>query len=807
MPIRQPIVAVLGHIDHGKCILPDEKVLLSDESHVRIKDIDASCHVLSLGKGSIIKSRANLVRRFYCDYIYEITLKNGKCIHVTKEHPFLTREGWKEARFLKENDEIAIYSQNSSDEITIDRFYLKCLRLSFGYLLNDINIEEIYEYEKGLRNTIPKDSWMKFIKTIRKPNLKRIKRLLKDNKYKDFKTIWQHKLYEKIPIPDFFQIDFEKIIRINAYKYKGYVYDLVTEHFNFISNGIIVHNTTLLDKIRGTAVAKKEAGGITQHIGATEIPISTIKEICGGLLKQLKVNITIPGLLFIDTPGHEAFMSLRKRGSSLADLAILVIDVNEGIMPQTIESIEILRAYKTPFIVAANKIDKIYGWKPFENFPITHSLIKQSSKTLRILEEKIYNIVFKLNELGFNADRFDRVRDFTREIAIVPVSAITGEGIPELLMLLVGLSQRYLKRELKIDPNKPAKGTILEVREEMGLGKTIDVIIYDGNIKRGDTIVLAGKDNKIIVTKVKALLKPKPLDEMRDPRHKFKPVNKVSAAAGIKIAAQNLEDAIAGMPLIVCKGNINRCLNEIRKEIEQYKIETNNVGIVIKADTIGALEAMLNMLKKKNIPIRIADIGDITRRDVIEANASKVHDAKYGVIIGFNVKIARGVEEEIKKYGIKVFINNVIYKLIEDYENWLKEYEEKRKRKVLEAITRPAKIKILQGYVFRISKPAIVGIEVLEGTIRRNYKLFKNGKIVGKILSIQYERKSLDEAKKGDRVAIAIDEGFIGRNIDENDILYTFISKEELKILEQNKKYLRDDEIKVLEEIKKILNY
>ncbi len=801
MPIRQPIVAVLGHIDHGKCIYPEEEVLLSDNSYVKIKDLEEECYVLSIREGYISSTKAILTKRYYDGFMYEILLDNGSRIRVTEEHPFFTRSGWKEARFLNYSDEIATISEEEQERISIDDYYLKALILSFGYTLKDIGIEDLNSKNISL------DVWEKIVNRIRKPNIRNMEKYLEEGIFKEFHDIWRYELYKKIPIPDFKRINFRRIKLIKKFRYKGEVFDLITEKFNFISNNIIVHNTTLLDKIRGTAVAKKEAGGITQHIGATEIPIDTIREICGGLLKQLKVNITIPGLLFIDTPGHEAFINLRKRGSSLADIAILVIDILEGVMPQTIECIEILKTYKTPFVVAANKIDKIYGWKSYENFPISHSLLKQSSTALRQLEEKIYNIVFKLNELGFNADRFDRVRDFTREIAIVPVSAVTGEGIPELLMLLVGLAQRYLKRELNINPDKPARGTILEVREEIGLGKTIDVIIYDGNIKRGDTIVLMGRDNKIIVTKVKALLKPRPLDEMRDPRYKFKPVNKVSAAAGIKIAAQNLEDAIAGMPLIVCKGDVKKCIEEIKKEVEQYKIETDNIGVVLKADTIGALEAIVNILRRKNIPIRIADVGDISRRDVIEANASKMQDPKFGVILGFNVKISKVAEDEIKRYGIKVFLNNVIYRLIEEYEEWLKEFEERKKREILESITRPAKIRILQGYVFRISKPAIVGIEVLEGTIKKNYKLFKDGKIVGKILSIQYEKKPLEEAKKGERVAIAIDEGFVGRNIDENDILYTFISKDELEILEKYKNYLREDELKVLDEIKKLLKY
>jgi len=203
--------------------------------------------------------------------------------------------------------------------------------------------------------------------------------------------------------------------------------------------------TTLLDKIRGTAIAKKEAGGITQHIGATEIPLEVIKEICGPILDKLGGKLTIPGLLFIDTPGHEAFTNLRKRGGSIADLAVLVIDVNEGFRPQTIESLNILRSYKVPFVVAANKIDRIRGWNSREMRPISESIRKQKEWVVQELDKKIYELVGSLSRMGFSAERFDRIRDFTREVCIVPVSALTGEGIPELLAIISGLAQKYLR--------------------------------------------------------------------------------------------------------------------------------------------------------------------------------------------------------------------------------------------------------------------------------------------------------------------------------------------------------------------------
>ncbi len=558
--------------------------------------------------------------------------------------------------------------------------------------------------------------------------------------------------------------------------------------------------TTILDKIRGSAIAAKEAGGITQHIGATEIPLETIKEICGGLLKQLKAEIKIPGLLFIDTPGHEAFTTLRKRGGALADLAILVVDVIEGFKPQTYEAIEILRTYRTPFLVAANKIDKIHGWIPFENYPFSHSIQKQNDKVKYELESKVYEIVAKLNELGFNADRFDRVRDFTKEVAIVPVSGKTGEGIPELLMLLVGLSQAFLKRELEITPEMPARGTVLEVKEEHGLGVTIDVIIYDGHIKRGDTIVVGSIEGEPIVTRVKALLKPRPLEEIRFSSRKFINVKEAYAACGVKIAAPKLENALAGSPLIVANKDKKKAVDEVRKEIEEIKIRTDKLGLVLKADTLGSLEALVNMLKKLDVPIRYADVGDISRKDVFEAE--NVEDKKLACIIGFNVKVRKDAEELAKKKGIKILTGNIIYKLVEDYEEYLKELEEEEKRKIFEKLPRPAVIKILPGFIFRHSKPAIVGIEVLAGTLRKRVRLAKDGRIIGLVKDMQENRVSVDEARKGKQLAIAIDNAVVGRNVDEGDILYTFITREELEMLEKYKKFMSEDEIEALNIIK-----
>src|SRR6266581_5189054 len=345
--------------------------------------------------------------------------------------------------------------------------------------------------------------------------------------------------------------------------------------------------TTLLDRIRGTGVAGREAGGITQHIGATEVPLAAILEACGDLVKGK--TFRIPGLLFIDTPGHVAFSTLRARGGALADLAVLVIDVNEGFRPQTIESLNILKRYKTPFIVAANKIDLVPGWRKHEGTPFLASYSDQPESAREELDKRMYELVGRLYEHGFSADRYDRIEDFTTNLAVVPVSAKFGEGVPDVLLMLIGLAQRFLEQQLGTGSGA-AEGTILEVKEEKGLGVTLDAIVYQGSLAKGDTIVF-GTAGKPGTTKVKALLKPKPLDEIRDPQERFDSVASVSAAAGVKVVGSGLERAVAGAPIRSVKGNLAAVTEEIAKE-SQVHVETQDEGILVKADAIGSLEGL-----------------------------------------------------------------------------------------------------------------------------------------------------------------------------------------------------------------------
>ncbi|MEM3479056.1 MAG: translation initiation factor IF-2 [Candidatus Bathyarchaeia archaeon] len=561
--------------------------------------------------------------------------------------------------------------------------------------------------------------------------------------------------------------------------------------------------TTLLDLIRKTSVQAREVGGMTQHIGASFFPIDTLKEIAGPFLRIVGGEIRIPGLLVIDTPGHEAFANLRRRGGGIADIAILVIDILKGFEAQTYEVIEILKSRKTPFLVAANKIDRIPGWKPYPNAPFLESYKRQEPAVRQILDEHLYRIIGKFSELSFRADRFDRIRDFTKTVAIIPTSAKTGEGIPELIAVLAGLTQQYLRGRLQTTSG-PAKGTVLEVREEVGLGVTVNAIIYDGVLRKGDIIVLGGKE-KPIVTSVRAILMPKPLDEIRDPRERFLSVDEVYAAAGVKIVAPNLEGALAGAPVYVVpsEAKVDEYVKEVLEEIGKIRISTEIDGVVLKADTLGSLEAIAESLSRNGVPVRLADVGDVSKRDVTEATIVKEKEPLYGVVLAFNVKVLPDAEEEAKAHNIPIFWHNVIYHLIDEYIKWMRSEKETRERGEFERLVKPAKIKVLPGYVFRRSKPAIVGVEILAGQIKPRIRLMTGeGKEIGEILQIQDKGAAIPNAGKGRQVAISIDRPIVGRHFDEGDILYSHIPEEHARLLNSKfKDKLSADEMEALGEI------
>jgi translation initiation factor 5B len=544
--------------------------------------------------------------------------------------------------------------------------------------------------------------------------------------------------------------------------------------------------TSLLDTIRGTGVQSREAGGITQHIGASFFPIDTIKTLTGYLYEKLaKSESPIPGLLVIDTPGHEVFANLRSRGGSAADIAILVADVNKGFEPQTYESMEILKKRRVPFVVALNKIDMIPGWRHSNSQFVTEQVKAQDLSITSMLDEKIYNIVGSLSRLGYNSEGFWRVKDFTKEVAIVPVSAAKNIGVPELLAVVVGLSQQFMSKRLE-RKDGPGRGIVLEVKEEIGLGPSANLVLIEGVLKVGDMILVAKRD-KAVTTKVKALLLPKPLDEMRDPRDKFKPVSEVMSAAGIKVTSPDLEGVLAGSPLYVLddKDQEPSLRSIVEDEIRNAIVtDTNTNGIILRCDTIGSLEAIRDMLKKANVPIQKADIGHITRRDILAAAAVKEKNRYLGVVLGFNTKILEEAKREAQERTIPIFSENIIYNLVRSYTEWV-EYQKEHEDSILfNEIPPICRFQFMKGFVFRRNYPAVFGAEIQIGKLRQKVNVLnEDGKKIGTIHQIQENGKPIEEAGKGEQVAVSIKEISVGRQVNEGDIFFTDLGSKEAKLL------------------------
>jgi len=556
--------------------------------------------------------------------------------------------------------------------------------------------------------------------------------------------------------------------------------------------------TSLLDRIRGSSVVSSEVGAITQHIGATIVPIDAIRTMSGTVGKA---SINIPGLLFIDTPGHHAFTTLRARGGALADMAILVVDINQGFQPQTIEALQILRNCKTPFVIAATKMDRIHGWRVNENESFLSTFAKQNERVKGDIENKTYEIVGKLSELDFSADRFDRVSDFQRNLAIVPISAHTGEGIPDLLLVMIGLAQRYMGDALRLAVEGPGAGTVLEVKEERGLGTTLDVILYDGTLAIGDEIAVATQGD-VIVTKVRSLLKPRPMKEILI-EDRFERVKSVVAASGIKVTAPNLEGVIAGSPFFVIRGNRDEIEERIKKEMTEIHVNLAEEGIVIKADTIGALEALCKELEGKEIGVMRAEVGPVSRLDLIETETIK--NPQFRVLLSFNTGILPDAAEIIKNplyKQVKVFEGRVIYQLIDQYVEWRDEQKRLQEKQRFEHVVMPAKIRLLPDCVFRQSNPAVVGVRVLGGKLRSDVNLIHlDGKKVGHLKTMQLRQETIREADAGLEVAISIEGATVGRQVSVGDDMYVDVPERHVKVLEREMiKTLNTSTKEILEE-------
>jgi translation initiation factor 5B len=556
--------------------------------------------------------------------------------------------------------------------------------------------------------------------------------------------------------------------------------------------------TSILDCLRNSCVQAGECGGITQKISFTSYPMNQMKISCP-LIEKSGIKLNIPGFLLIDTPGHAAFTNLRKRGGSLADLAILVVDINEGIKPQTAEVIQILKLHKTPFIIALNKIDNISGWRVNLDKTLRESIEGQAQNVKQTFDERYMTLIGSLNSFGFDSDLYYNISDFTKKIALIPCSARTREGIPELIMMLCGISQKYLPDKLKI--GKEPKGVLLEVKKEKSTNY-IEAILYDGELKKTDEIAIANFDTEKppIITKIRILEEIEPLCS------KFKPKESVHASTGIRMQLVEKEEVLPGMPFEIYKNNLKELKERFNKEVSE-KIQTKKNGIIAKADSLGSLEALLFLLENQKIPVLKAGIGNINKTDAINAKANIEINELDAIIVGFNVSTDEDAKELIKDQGknIKVITEEVVYKLIEDLTYWRSEKQKAIEKKRLMELATICKLKVLHQYVFRNTNPAIFGVKVEAGKLRHQTNFIdENGEKVGKIKNIQSERKSVQEVGEGMEVAISIPGINFERVMKERNFIYSEMGESQFKNFKKNKDLLTGSEMKAIQEIAEI---
>jgi len=548
--------------------------------------------------------------------------------------------------------------------------------------------------------------------------------------------------------------------------------------------------TSILDKLRGTSIQEGEAGGITQKISFTMMPKETIIERAGIVIEKFKIPLEIPGFLFIDTPGHAAFTNLRKRGGSLADLAVLVIDINEGIKPQTSEVLQILRLNKTPFIIALNKIDNVSGWHKAESGLFLDSENSQGMMVKQNFDEKIMTIMGTLNHYGINADLYNKISDFQKTVAIVPCSARTGEGISEILAMLSALSQKFLKEKIAVKGD--GKGVILEVKKEKGV-TYLESILYDGELFQTDEILIPGFDN-VIVTRIRNIQEALPLNKG------FKTQEKVHAATGVKLQIIEKDEVLPGMPFRVLRGKTEEEINEMKVEMKTElceEIQTDDHGILVKAESLGSLEALLVLLKQKQIPVVKAGIGNISKKDIYIAGSLPEENR---IILGFNSELAEEITPEESK-GIKILSNAVVYKLIEDFEKWRENKQKELERKKLRELPQLTKIEVLE-FVFRNTNPAIFGVKVCSGLLRQDVEMINNqDKKIGWIKAIQADKTSVQTAEKGKEVAISMSGVNFERELTVGEFLYSNLSEFQFRKFKEYKDILTSEEKTIVQEI------
>jgi len=560
--------------------------------------------------------------------------------------------------------------------------------------------------------------------------------------------------------------------------------------------------TKILDKLRRTNVQEGEAGGITQQIGATHFPIENFKHHLTKVPKEFQIEPKIPGFLIIDTPGHESFQNLRKRGQSLCDLAILVVDIMHGLQKTTLDALDMLRKRKTPFVIVFNKIDRIHNWKAEEWGGFKSSYDRQKKNQTKEFDDRYKRVCTSLIQTGLNVSLYYENPNMKEYLNIIPTSAVTGEGMPDLIAMFIYLSQKFLSKKLEF--REEIQCTILEVKVLEKTGTTIDVILVNGTIKNGDKIICGGLFGPIKTT-VKILMTPHPMKEMRI-KSEYEHHDKISGAIGIKIFANDLDNALAGSPCYVYKTDEEAAIyaKEITQDFNSVLsgfLDKKGKGILVQASTLGSLEAILTFLNEKKIKIAAVGLGNLKKRDVtkIQIIHSKIDNPlkEHLTILAFDIKIEPEAEELAKDVNIKIFTADIIYHLFDDFIDYEKVCIDERKKDKLKEAVFPCMLQIIPGAIFNRKDPIIIGVDVKEGVLKVGTPLIVAEKkcIVGIVEGIENNKKQVNNVRAKDgSVAIRIkphDSSLtVGRQFEEGDKLVSLITRDSINAL---KEFFRDD--------------
>ena len=583
-----------------------------------------------------------------------------------------------------------------------------------------------------------------------------------------------------------------------------------------------------------------------------------------------KPKFDSPGIIFLDTPGHESFGSIRNRSGSVADIAILIVDIVEGFKPQTIQSIEILEQNDIPFIIVGNKVDRIHQWESKRGRSSWQSWNEQSKDVQKMADDFYYKLLGQVaSHSKFNLAKYwDGIKtfDIKNDRLFVPMSAKEGEGLQDLLFVILAMAEKFAREDLIIHSEDMAEGYVLESREEIGVGKTIDIILTKGTIRVGDSVAYNTNDGPIADSshadestsvRIRSIRRPMGMAEMRDAGKRWENIQSASAASGLKLVIPRMKEIHIGSKIFFPKPeeDLEPIFKEMKLEnkrirddapimcsicsevLSRKEFSTRHTnpsaqgegfspgcqtarevreGAVVKARTFGGLEAVLYELKKRKIPISHAEVGPVNKRDVREILATGNDEHKF--LIALAVKGNVQVEQEIKdaeKSKKSVDFNyiqgDILYQIMDQIDERVEEIRETAANSDSGILFRPAQIRYL-NMSFK-DKPAVFGVQVLKGQIRVGQELLRSdgtGRVLGKILSIGTDGETV--AHEGEQVPIQVNIRFSRSNIIDDEIFYGNVLEEDSKnmrnvSLSESEKDAFIDIIKIHQEILQEFGY